>query len=75
MKPPEEVFPLQRSAEFDYAGRPHHPFYYTLKPLYIQTLYGKFPIITKGAYWSSFNQVIHITWSHRFLPGARSLCN
>ena len=41
MKPPEEVFPLQRSAEFDYAGRPHHPFYYTLKPLYTQTMYGK----------------------------------
>lgn len=32
MKPPEEIFPRQKEAEFDLEGRPHHPFFYTLKP-------------------------------------------
>ena len=39
MKPPEEVFPLQKAAEFDFNGRPNHPFFYTLKPQYTQSLY------------------------------------
>jgi len=39
MKPPEEVFPLQKSIEFDYNGRPFHPFFYTNKPQYTQIMY------------------------------------
>merc|ERR1719203_936147 len=26
MKPPEEIFPKQKEAEFDVEGRPYHPF-------------------------------------------------
>jgi len=32
MKPPSEVFPRQKEAEFDAAGRPYQTFFYTLKP-------------------------------------------
>lgn len=32
MKPPSEVFPRQKEAEFDAQGRPYQPFFYTLKP-------------------------------------------
>jgi len=39
MKPPEEVFPKQKSVEFDYNGRPFHPFFYTNKPQYTQIMY------------------------------------
>ena len=39
MKPPEEVFPLQKATEFDYSGRPFHPFFYTNKPQYTQLMY------------------------------------
>merc|ERR1712004_684298 len=38
MRPPEEVFPRQKEAEFDVEGRPFHPFFYTLKPsLFLET--------------------------------------
>ena len=39
MKPPEDVFPAQKSTEFDYSGRPFHPFFYTNKPQYTQLMY------------------------------------
>jgi len=32
MKPPEEVFPKQKDAEFDAEGRPYNPFFYTAAP-------------------------------------------
>ncbi|XP_050429959.1 28S ribosomal protein S9, mitochondrial [Adelges cooleyi] len=32
MKPPIEVFPSRKEAEFDESGRPHHVFFYTGKP-------------------------------------------
>jgi len=39
MKPPEEIFPRQKDAEFDVEGRPFHPFFYTLKPHYYEAVY------------------------------------
>lgn len=39
MKPPEEVFPARKAAEFDEAGRPHHFLFYTGKPNYYKLLY------------------------------------
>ena len=39
MKPPEEVFPRQKDVEFDYDGRPFHPFFYTLKPIYAKAIF------------------------------------
>lgn len=39
MKPPEEIFPKQKDAEFDEDGRPFHPFFYSLYPNFVQTMY------------------------------------
>lgn len=39
MKPPEEVFPPRKAAEFDESGRPHHSFFYTGKPNFYQLLF------------------------------------
>lgn len=39
MKPPEEVFPPRKAAEFDEAGRPHHALFYTGKPNFYQLMY------------------------------------
>lgn len=39
MKPPEEVFPARKAAEFDEAGRPHHFLFYTGKPHLHKLLY------------------------------------
>jgi len=39
MKPPEEIFPRQRDAEFNEEGRPFHPFFYTTFPTFGQTMY------------------------------------
>merc|ERR1719186_496388 len=39
MRPPEEVFPRQKDAEFDVEGRPFHPFFYTLKPNFNQAIF------------------------------------
>lgn len=39
MKPPAEVFPPRKAAEFDEAGRPHHFLFYTGKPSYYQVLH------------------------------------
>ncbi|CAH2267013.1 jg6712 [Pararge aegeria aegeria] len=39
LKPPEEVFPARKAAEFDEAGRPHHFLFYTGKPNFFKLLY------------------------------------
>lgn len=39
MKPPEEVFPARKAAEFDEAGRPHHFLFYTGKPNFFKLMY------------------------------------
>jgi len=39
MKPPEEIFPRQKDAEFNEDGRPFHPFFYTTLPNFGQTMY------------------------------------
>jgi len=39
MKPPAEIYPRQKDAEFDAAGRPNQPFFYTLKPNLYDSIY------------------------------------
>lgn len=39
MKPPEEVFPREKAAQFDHSGRPFHYLFYTTKPNYYETLH------------------------------------
>lgn len=39
MKPPEEVFPQRKAAEFDETGRPYHSFFYTSKPNFFKFLH------------------------------------
>jgi len=39
MRPPEEVFPKQKEAEFDLEGRPYHPFFFCLKPNFYLAMY------------------------------------
>lgn len=39
MKPPEEVFPQRKAAEFDANGRPHHNLFYTGKPNFFKFLH------------------------------------
>ncbi|KAF5277480.1 hypothetical protein FQR65_LT03817 [Abscondita terminalis] len=39
MKPPEEVFPQRKAAEFDESGRPFHFMFYTGKPNFYKLLY------------------------------------
>ncbi|CAH0545876.1 unnamed protein product [Brassicogethes aeneus] len=39
MKPPEEVFPQRKAAEFDETGRPHHFLFYTGKASFYQVLH------------------------------------
>ena len=39
MRPPEEIFPRQKEAEFDTEGRPFHPFFYTLKPHFYEAMF------------------------------------
>lgn len=39
MKPPEEVFPQRKAAEFDETGRPHHFLFYTGRPNFYQILH------------------------------------
>lgn len=45
MKPPEEVFPARKAAEFDEAGRPYHSLFYTGKPNFFKLLYDAVEII------------------------------
>jgi small subunit ribosomal protein S9 len=39
MKPPSEVFPQRKAAEFDETGRPHHALFYTGKANFFKLLY------------------------------------
>jgi len=39
MKPPEEVFPQRKAAEFDETGRAYHSFFYTGKPNFFKFLH------------------------------------
>jgi small subunit ribosomal protein S9 len=39
MKPPSEVFPRKKAAEFDETGRPNHGFFYTGKPNFFKLLF------------------------------------
>lgn len=39
MKPPEEVYPPRKAAEFDETGRPHHSLFYTSKPNFYQMMF------------------------------------
>jgi len=39
MKPPEEVFPQRKAAEFDETGRPYHSFFYTGRPNFFKLLH------------------------------------
>lgn len=45
MKPPEEIFPARKAAEFDEAGRPHHYLFYTGKPNFYKLLFDSVEII------------------------------
>lgn len=44
MKPPNEVFPPKKDAEFDESGRPFHVFFYTGKPNFYLILHVSFII-------------------------------
>ncbi|XP_040574806.1 small ribosomal subunit protein uS9m [Lepeophtheirus salmonis] len=39
LKPPEEIFPKEKDAEFDDEGRPFHSFFYCVSPNFVQTLH------------------------------------
>jgi small subunit ribosomal protein S9 len=39
MKPPEQIFPQRKAAEFDESGRPYHPLFYTGKPNFFNFLH------------------------------------
>lgn len=39
MKPPEEIFPARKAAEFDATGRPFHSMFYTSKANFFKLLY------------------------------------
>ncbi|CAN7989221.1 unnamed protein product [Ixodes hexagonus] len=39
MKPPEEVYPAEKAAQFDYTGRPFHYLFYTTRPNYYSLLH------------------------------------
>jgi len=39
MKPPEQVFPQRKAAEFDETGRPHHSMFFTGKPNFFKLLF------------------------------------
>lgn len=39
MKPPEEIFPKRKAAEFDESGKPYHFLFYTGRPNFYEVLY------------------------------------
>lgn len=39
MRPPEEIYPQRKAAEFDETGRPHHFLFYTGKPNFYKLLF------------------------------------
>eukprot|EP00095_Tigriopus_kingsejongensis_P000963 maker-scaffold83_size396513-snap-gene-1.21 protein:Tk00963 transcript:maker-scaffold83_size396513-snap-gene-1.21-mRNA-1 annotation:"unknown" len=50
MKPPEQVYPKQKEAEFDGEGRPHQTFFFTNKPNYNKMLYDVVETLEKLAH-------------------------
>lgn len=42
MKPPEEIFPQRKAAEFDESGRPHHTMFYTGLPNFFKFMFVSF---------------------------------
>lgn len=42
MKPPEEIFPAKKEAEFDESGRPYHFLFYTSRPRFYQLMHVSF---------------------------------
>ncbi|XP_014209379.1 28S ribosomal protein S9, mitochondrial [Copidosoma floridanum] len=38
MKPPEEIFPRRKAAEFDETGRPYHSMFYTTRPNFFKDI-------------------------------------
>lgn len=57
MRPPDQIFPQRKAAEFDEAGRPHHYLFYTSRPNFYKLLY---VCIHKT---SIFILVMHIFWT------------
>lgn len=47
MKPPEEVHPSKKEAEFDKTGRPFHYLFYTGKPNFYEYLHVRFKILSQ----------------------------
>lgn len=47
MRPPEELYPKQKAAEFDASGRPHHAFFYTGRPNFFFMLHDMVNRISK----------------------------
>lgn len=39
MKPPSEIYPPRKAAEFDESGRPHHSLFYTGKANFYQVMF------------------------------------
>ena len=39
MRPPEEIFPASKDAEFDFEGRPFSPFFYTGQANFVRAMY------------------------------------
>jgi hypothetical protein len=39
MKPPKDIYPSKKAAQFDISGRPFHSMFYTIKPHYYKLLY------------------------------------
>lgn len=39
MKPPEQIFPKRKAAEFDENGRPHHSMFFTGRPNFFKLLF------------------------------------
>lgn len=54
MKPPEELYPKQKAAEFDASGRPHHPFFYTAKPNFFYLLHVRKLVTIETGFYSLY---------------------
>lgn len=46
MKPPEDIYPQRKAAEFDEKGRPFHFLFYTARPHYYEVLHVRLILIT-----------------------------
>jgi small subunit ribosomal protein S9 len=56
MKPPEEIFPKQKDAEFDAEGRPFDPFFYTAQPHYTRAMHDIVALLDQV---NAFNDKMH----------------